>query len=183
MKATDSTRTAMPCSSGDQPDGAHRGVTPAPAEAHATRRAAGRGFIIAMVLLAIALVLAPLACVKPIIPNDHEAPYGATRLDAAGAREALSTALQTECPRILREGKMPTGEARVTVDVAGTGEVRRSRLTTRTEDARVNELFATVAARMRFDPPADAGDGYTGRMRMGYSCAAPDVAVGTIDLF
>ena len=171
MKSTDSTRTATPCSSGEA------------IAAAGARRAASRGFIVFAVLLAIALVLAPLACVKPMIADDYEPAYGAARLDAAGAREALSTALATECPRLAREGKPPTGEARVSVDVAGTGEVRKSHLTTRTEDQRVNELFGAIAARRTFDPPADAGTGYTGRMRMGYSCASPDVAIGTIDLF
>lgn len=173
MKGTDSTRTATPCSSADEP----RVVR------SETYRAASRGFILAVVLLGIALVLAPLACVKPMIADDYEPPYQATRLDAEEARDALSTALRTECPRLAREGKSPTGEARVSVDVSGTGEVRRSWLNTRTEDARVNELFGTIAARMRFVPPADAGTGYTGRMRMGYSCSSPDVAIGTIDLF
>ena len=171
MKGTGSIPTATRCSSADD------------ARRDEPRRAASRGFTLAMVLLAIALVLAPLACVKPMIANDYEAAYRAVRLTAQEARDTLSSALRTECPRLAREGKSPTGEARVTVDVAGNGEVRRSRLTTRTEDSRVNELFGAVSARMKFDPPPDAGDGYTGRMRMGYSCASPDIAVGTIDLF
>ena len=75
-----------------------------------------------------------------------------------------------------------TGEARLTVQVAQNGQVLKSRVTQRSGDARIDELFATPAARMRFEADGSRPATYTGRMRMGYSCAPTRVA-GTIELF
>jgi TonB family protein len=104
------------------------------------------------------------------------------RLSADEARDYLSTALRPECTRLQQAGATPTGEARVTVTVAQNGDVVRSRLTQRTGDARIDELFGTTAARMKFDPDPPRPAEYTGRLRMGYSCSGA-MAVGTIELF
>lgn len=122
------------------------------------------------------------ACVKPIVSSDYEPPYNVQRLEADEARDYLSTALRPECERLAKAGEDPTGEARVTVTVAQGGDVVRSRLTQRTGDARIDELFGTTAARMRFEGDASRPATYTGRLRMGYSCAT-GTAIGTIDLF
>ena len=127
-------------------------------------------------------VLILAACVKPLVSGDFEPDGRSARLTADEARDFLSSALGPECRRLAQNNATPTGEARVTVEVAQSGEVQRSRLTQRSGDARIDELFGTTAARMKFDANAAAPASYTGRLRMGYSCNG-DTAVGTIDLF
>ena len=122
------------------------------------------------------------ACVKSLVPGEFEADPRSARMNADEARDFLSSALGPECARLARENATPTGEARVTVQVAPTGEVLKSRLTQRSGDARIDELFGTTAARMKFDANPSHAAAYTGRMRMGYSCSG-ETGVGTIDLF
>ena len=122
------------------------------------------------------------ACVKPIGSADFEPDGRAPRLNADEARDYLSTALGPECARLAKEGATPTGEARVTVQVAQSGEVLKSHLTQRTGDARIDELFGSTAARMKFDAEATRPATFTGRLRMGYSCSG-ETGIGTIDLF
>ena len=133
-----------------------------------------------VVAVGTALLLA--ACVKPLVSGDFEASPGATRLTADEARDFLSTALGPECARLARASATPTGEARVTVQVTPSGEVVKSHLTQRTGDARIDELFGTTAARMKFDANPTQTSAYPGRMRMGYSCNG-ETGIGTIDLF
>ena len=135
-------------------------------------------------LLALAALAAGAAtgCVKPIVSSDFEPPYNVQRLEADAARDYLSAALRPECERLTRAGAVPTGEARVSVTVTQAGDVVRSRLTQRTGDARIDDLFGTTAARMRFEGDASRPAQYTGRLRMGYSCTGSG-AIGTIDLF
>lgn len=131
------------------------------------------------------LGLAALAlggCVNAIVSGDFEPAYNVARLDADAARDHLSGALAPECRRLQQAGAVPTGEARVTVQVTPGGDVLRARLTQRTGDARIDELFGTTAARMKFEPNPSHPAAYTGRLRMGYSCSG-DQAVGTIELF
>ena len=128
------------------------------------------------------VLLALGACVKPLVSGDFEPDSRAARLNADEARDYLSTALGPECARLAKGGAIPTGEARVTVQVAPTGEVLKSHLTQRTGDARIDELFGTTAARMKFDANATQAAAYPGRMRMGYSCSG-ETGIGTIDLF
>lgn len=131
-------------------------------------------------LLGVMLTLG--ACVKPLVSGDFEPDGRAARLSADEARDYLSTALGPECTRLAKDGATPTGEARVTVEVAQSGDVLKSRLTQRTGDARIDELFGTTAARMKFDADGARPATYTGRLRMGFSCNG-NAGVGTIDLF
>jgi hypothetical protein len=104
------------------------------------------------------------------------------RLNADDARDQLNVLLAVECPRILRENRTPTGVANVAVDVDRSGAVLSSRITHKTEDDRIDAILGGVAAQMQFDPPEGMkGDHQTGRLRMGYSCAA-GTAVGTIEM-
>lgn len=133
------------------------------------------------VTLALLLLLpwAGGACVPPV--SGDPAPLDAPRLTADEARDHLSAELAPECRRLLDAGAIPTGEARVTVEVTQAGEVTRARLAQRTGDRRIDELFARTAGRMRFDADSARPATYTGRLRMGYSCA-PGTAIGTIEL-
>lgn len=132
------------------------------------------------VLGAAALALA--ACVKPLVSSDFEPGSQATRMTADEARDFLGSALGPECARLAKANATPTGEARVSVQVTPAGDVLKANLTQRTGDARIDELFGTTAARMKFDASSAHTSTYTGRMRMGYSCNG-ESAVGTIDLF
>jgi hypothetical protein len=134
----------------------------------------------ALVVLVVLVVLG--GCVKPLVSGDFEPDGRSARLNADEARDFLSAALGPECTRLAKDGATPTGEARVTVEVAQSGEVLKSRLTQRTGDARIDELFGTTAARMKFDADTPRPPTYTGRMRMGYSCNG-NAGIGTIDLF
>jgi hypothetical protein len=136
----------------------------------------------ALVALSLLLLASTAGCVKPLVSGEYEPPTNATRLDAEEARDYLTSALAPECRRIGQDGSEVTGEARLTVQVAQSGEVLKSRVTQRSGDARIDELFATTAARMRFEADAARPATYTGRLRMGYSCA-PTRVVGTIELF
>ena len=131
-------------------------------------------------LLGVALVAA--ACVKPFVSSDFEADPRTQRMTADEARDFLSSALGPECARLARANATPTGEARVTVEVTPAGDVVKSHLTQRTGDARIDELFGTTAARMKFDANTTQSAAYTGRLRMGYSCNG-ETGIGTIDLF
>lgn len=122
------------------------------------------------------------ACVKPMVSSEYEPSSTSARLSADEARDYLSTALGPECTRLAKDGALPTGVAKVTVQVTPAGDVLKSHLTERTGDARIDELFGTTAARMKFDANGTQSSAYTGRMRMGYSCNG-DAAVATIDLF
>jgi hypothetical protein len=122
------------------------------------------------------------ACVKPLVSSDFEADARSARMNADEARDFLSSALGPECARLARANATPTGEARVTVQVTPAGEVLKSHLTQRSGDARIDELFGTTAARMKFDANATQSAAYTGRLRMGYSCNG-ETGIGTIDLF
>lgn len=126
-------------------------------------------------------VLLP-ACVKPLVSGTFEADPRAARMGADEARDFLSSALGPECARLARANATPTGEARVSVQVTPAGDVLKANLTQRTGDARIDELFGTTAARMKFDANSTQTSTYTGRLRMGYSCNG-ESAVGTIDLF
>ena len=133
-------------------------------------------------LAAVAVALLCGACVKPLVSSDFEADPRAARMTADEARDFLSTALGPECARLARENATPTGEARVSVQVTPAGDVIKSHLTQRTGDARIDELFGTTAARMKFDANPTQSAAYTGRLRMGYSCNGA-TGIGTIDLF
>lgn len=132
--------------------------------------------------LSVAGLLLVAACVKPMVSGDYEPSSTSARLNADEARDWLSTALGPECVRLAKANATPTGEAKVTVQVTPSGEVLKSHLTQRTGDARIDELFGTTAARMKFDANATQSANYTGRLRMGYSCNG-DAGIGTIDLF
>ena len=137
---------------------------------------AGRRFLV----LGVACLAA--SCVTPLVSAEFEADPRAARMTADEARDFLSSALGPECARLAKANATPTGEARVSVQVTPSGEVLKSHLTQRTGDARIDELFGTTAARMKFDANGAQTSAYTGRLRMGYSCSG-ESAVGTIDLF
>ena len=128
------------------------------------------------------VVLLGAACVKPLVSSEFETDPRAQRMTADEARDFLSSALGPECARLARANATPTGEARVSVEVTPSGDVVKSRLTQRTGDARIDELFGTTASRMKFDANATQSAAYTGRLRMGYSCNG-ETGIGTIDLF
>jgi TonB family protein len=97
-------------------------------------------------------------------------------------RQAADLALRGECPRLLRGGASATGEALVVVEVDDQGVVHRARIEQSSGDRAVDDLFGTLATRMRLQP-ASSTDGTTaeGTVAIGYSCA-PNVAIATIRL-
>jgi TonB family protein len=97
-------------------------------------------------------------------------------------RQAADLALRTECPRLLGGGSSATGEALVVVEVDERGVVHRARIEESSGDRAVDDLFGTLATRMRLQPTsATNGSVAEGTVAIGYSCA-PNVAIATIRL-
>lgn len=148
MRATDSTHTATPWRWSD-----------------------------ALVCAALSLLLLSSACVtrssREYLPSaDRE------RFSVNAAQDELDQLMQIECARLLTDRRPESGDARISVDVDGSGTVMRSRVTASSGDQRVDDIFGAVAAQMKFEAPAD-GKPNTGRMRMGYSCS-PTTTTATI---
>ena len=109
---------------------------------------------------------------------------GQSRFTTDDARDEIDAVLRAECPRLLAASP-PSGAASVSVDLAGSGDVQRAHITQPSSDARMDQVFGAVAARMHFKAPdAAAMKGQPtveGRLRMGFSCAK-DAAVGTVEI-
>jgi hypothetical protein len=111
-------------------------------------------------------------------PSVGEPRLGTDELRAEGDR-----LLAIECPRLLGRSQSATAEARLAIDVdRSSGAVSRARLTRSTGDSRIDDLFGALAARLQFDPPADAkGTTVSETIGVGYSCS-PQAAVTTLQL-
>ena len=101
------------------------------------------------------------------------------RMSLAEAQDALDQLVAAECPR-LTAARRDLGEARISVDVDGGGQVTKSTLSKPFGDDRMDQIFGGVTAQMRFDAPSD-GKAATGRMRVGYACG-PNARAATIEL-
>ena len=160
MKATGSIRTAMRWSWSDA------------ARAVASGRPRGT------MLLAAASLVAASACVtstsRSFVPDASR-----ERFSLAAAQDALDQMVAAECPRLM-DARRDIGEARISVDVDGSGQVTKSTLSKPFGDERMDQIFGGVAAQMRFDAPSD-GSPKTGRMRVGYACSAT-ARTATIEL-
>lgn len=122
-----------------------------------------------------------IAC-SPMVRRWYVPESGAERMGLDELRQAADLALREECPRLLRGGSSATGEALLIVEVDRTGTVLRSRIERSSGDQRVDDLFGTLATRMRLDRPTSMmNDTADGTVAMGYSCA-PNVAIATIRL-
>lgn len=127
-----------------------------------------------------ALLWAAAGCVASTTTAFVPTP-GQPRLTVDDARDEIDAFLRAECPRLVQEGR-PSQEARVSVEVDGSGNVASARLTTSTGDARLDKIFGGVAARLHFQSSGEmTGPTEAGRLRMGYSCSG-QAAVSTIQL-
>ena len=153
MQATGSIRTATRCSS---------------SEATRLPRAAG----------AVVVLLLAAACVttttRAFTPDAN-----AERMSLADAQDNLDRMVRMECPRLM-EAKHDNDDARISVDVDGSGFVQRATMSKVTGDERMDRIFGGVAAQMKFAAAPD-GKPFTGRMRVGYSCSAA-ASTATIQL-
>ena len=133
--------------------------------------------------LALAALLPLSACVTQTASYFVPTP-GQPRFSTDDARDEIDAVLRAECPRLLA-ANTPSGAASLNVDFAGSGDVQRARITQPSSDARMDQVFGAVAARMHFKAPdAAAMKGQPtveGRLRMGFSCAK-DAAVGTVEI-
>jgi len=126
-----------------------------------------------------ALALIGSAC-RPTYDAGTIAPEA--RLTAEAASDVLEEALRERCPRLLSQGGRDLGSTDVRVNVDGNGFVTSARLEPGFGDRSLDELYAGVAARMKFDPsPESGGRPYAGRLHMGYACTAT-TAVATVEL-
>jgi hypothetical protein len=129
-------------------------------------------------LLAAAILLAGSACVtsssRSFVPDGSR-----ERFSLGEAQDALDQMVAAECPRLMG-ARRDLGEARITVDVDGSGQVTKSTLSKQFGDERMDQIFGGVAAQMRFDAPED-GTPKSGRMRVGYACSAT-ARTATIEL-
>ena len=129
-------------------------------------------------IVAVAILLAAAACVtstsRSFVPDGSR-----ERFSLGEAQDALDQLVAVECPRLM-SAQRDIGEARISVDVDGSGQVTRSTLSKQFGDERMDQIFGGVAAQMRFDAPDD-GTPKTGRMRVGYACSAT-ARTATIEL-
>jgi hypothetical protein len=129
----------------------------------------------------IALATLAVAC-APVVRRWYLPEAGAERMGLDELRQAADLSLRAECPRLLRGGSSATGEALLTVEVDRSGTVLRSRVERSSGDPRIDDLFGTLATRMRLDRPTSMmNDTAEGTVAMGYSCA-PNAAIATIRL-
>ena len=158
MQSTDSSRMGMPWRSSEWERGVGSGEWGVASHQ------------LAFLILLAVIVLA--ACAKP----SYTAPYQAPRLNTGGIRDVSEEQLRAECDRLIATKTPPTGEARLTIEVAPDGKVTTAKITRSSGDQRVDDIFGQAAARLQFDPmPGEA----TARIKMGYSCA-PGTAVATM---
>ena len=127
-------------------------------------------------LLGVALLLA--ACVTTV-SQAYLPETGRDRFSLAEAQDALDQMVAVECPRLVK-AQHDLGDAKITVDVDGSGDVTKSTLSKPFGDERMNKIFGGVTAQMHFDAPSD-GKPSTGHMRVGYSCGASS-STATIQL-
>ena len=153
MRATGSTRTATRCSSSD-----------------ATRLLRSAAAVAGLLLAG--------ACVTTVT-HAFTPDANAERMSLADAQDTLDRMVRLECPRLM-EAKHDTDDARISVEVDGSGNVQRATMSKVTGDERMDRIFGGVAAQMRF-AAADDGKPFTGRMRVGYSCS-PAASTATIQL-
>ncbi|HUF28080.1 MAG TPA: TonB family protein [Gemmatimonadaceae bacterium] len=112
--------------------------------------------------------------------QEYVAPYGAARLNTFTVRDDGDRLLRPECARLMTERIPATGVAMLRVHVAESGAVTRAEITRSSGDARVDDIFGRLAARLEFQR-APGSTGNQARLRMGFSCA-PDAAVTTMQL-
>lgn len=128
-----------------------------------------------------ALLFVALSC-APVVRRWYVPEPDAERLGLEELRQSADLALRTECPRLLRGGGSATGETLLIVEVDRTGRVLRARVAESSGDERIDDLFGTLATRMRLDRPTSMmNESADGTVAMGYSCA-PNAAIATIRL-
>lgn len=127
-----------------------------------------------------ALLLAAAGCVTTTTTT-YLPTAGQPRMSTDDARDEIDALLRAECPRLVQAGK-PSGEARVSVDVDGSGNVSSARLQTSSGDEQMDRIFGGSAARLHFTTAGEStSPTTTGRLRMGWSCSG-DAAVTTLQL-
>ncbi|HJU87872.1 MAG TPA: energy transducer TonB [Gemmatimonadaceae bacterium] len=128
------------------------------------------------------LLFAAFATACPMVQRWYVPKAGEETMSLDDLRQAADLALRKECPRLLNGGTTATGEALITVEVDANGVVHRARVDQSSGDRAVDDLFGTLATRMRLQP-ATAAESPTaqGAVAIGYSCA-PNTAIATIRL-
>ncbi len=122
-----------------------------------------------------------LAC-APVVRRWYVPESGTERMGLDELRQAADLALRAECPRLLGGESSVTGEALLILEVDRSGTVLRARIERSSGDQRIDDLFGTLATRMRLDRPTSMmNDTAEGTVAMGYSCA-PQAAIATIRL-
>jgi hypothetical protein len=108
---------------------------------------------------------------------------GESRLSSDELRAEGDRVLAVECPRLLGGSQSATAEAQIVVEVErATGAVSRARVARSTGDARIDDVFGALAARLQFDPPSEAKHPIVSEtIGVGYSCS-PNAAVTTLRL-
>ena len=135
-------------------------------------------------LLLAHLVLGGLATAcTPRVTTFYTPSEGESRVSTDELRAEGDRVLAIECPRLLGAGQSATAEAAIVVDVdRASGAVSRARVERGTGDARIDDIFGALAARLQFDPPSEAKQPtVSGRIGVGYSCS-PQAAVTTLRL-
>lgn len=130
---------------------------------------------------ALGVVLAAGACMHSV--SKYYVPTaGEPRLTATDLRDQADQLLGVECQRLLKGDSIATGVAQYLVEVNRGGEVTRADLRKSSGDAKIDDIFGAMAARLQFQPPANMkGDSDDGRIEIGYSCA-PNIAVSTFHI-
>lgn len=104
---------------------------------------------------------------------------GESRMTATDLRDQADQLLSVECQRLLKSDSAANGAAQYLVEVDRGGAVSRAELKRSSGDAKIDDIFGAMAARLQFEPPQNMKkDHDDARVEIGYDCA-PNVAVST----
>ena len=115
----------------------------------------------------LALVAACTTTQQYFLPSDDQ-----PRMTTDLMRDRGHNIVRAECSRLLGVRQSVTGVATIRVDVGTDGAVRRAMIAHTSGDERMDEIFGGLAAQLKVDPPAAAGnETIPGTLKLGYSCS------------
>ena len=113
--------------------------------------------------------------------NYYKPTEGQERMSVDEARLKLDELLRVECPRLMSDGRLATGEGELKVEVDRDGNVQQAWVSRSVGDSKVDDLFAAVAATLEFESPSGMKNSTgTGRVKFGYACGQ-NSAVATLE--
>ncbi len=122
--------------------------------------------------------LATVALLAGCVHAAYTPEAGAGRITTAELRQTGDARVRAECPRLMHGSSSATGAAAYTLVIDRSGVVTQARLDRSSGDARMDEIFGQLAARLQFEPPTGmAGPTTRAPVVIGYSCSGATSAI------